>query len=123
MARKVRTKAPTKSVIAAVTERKAAAQPSHSTQSKLLPMMTLVVFIGVFSFISIGAIRQLSPTVDEPVHLLSGYSALKWRDYRANPEHPPLAKLWAALPLLAFEIKDPRPASIAWEMIPLTPPH
>ena len=55
--------------------------------------------------------------------MLSGYASLKWSDYRANPEHPPLAKLWAALPLLAMDIKDPRPAAIAWEIIPLTPPH
>jgi tetratricopeptide (TPR) repeat protein len=83
----------------------------------------MVLFIGAFGFISAGVNRQQSPTVDEPVHLLSGYASLKWSDYRANPEHPPLAKLWAALPLLAFDIKDPRPAAIAWDIIPLTAPH
>jgi Flp pilus assembly protein TadD len=83
----------------------------------------MVLFIAIFSLITFGVIRQQSPTVDEPVHLLSGYAALKWSDYRANPEHPPLAKLWAALPLLALDIKDPRPTAIAWEIIPLTPPH
>ncbi len=83
----------------------------------------MVLFIGLFSLVSIGAILHQSPTVDEPVHLLSGYASLKWSDYRANPEHPPLAKLWAALPLLAMDIKDPRPAAIAWEIIPHTPPH
>ena len=83
----------------------------------------MVLFIGLFSLVSVGAILHQSPTVDEPVHLLSGYASLKWSDYRANPEHPPLAKLWAALPLLAMDIKDPRPAAIAWEIIPHTPPH
>lgn len=39
---------------------------------------------------------------DEPVELAAGYSYLKTGDFRMNPEHPPLAKLLAALPLLAL---------------------
>ena len=104
-------------------EIKVVTKSPQSPPSKLLSIASMVLFIGLFSLISIGGIAAQSPTVDEPVHLLSGYAALKWSDYRANPEHPPLAKLWAALPLLAMDIKDPRPAAIAWEIIPLTPPH
>lgn len=48
------------------------------------------------------AIPRLSATVDEPVHLAAGYSYWVTRDFRINPEHPPLAKLLAALPLLLF---------------------
>lgn len=96
---------------------------SHSAQSKLLSDASIALFIVVFSLISIGSLRQKSPTVDEPIHLLSGYASLKWGDYRANPEHPPLAKLWAALPLLALEIKDPRPSTLEWEIILDTGPH
>jgi predicted membrane-bound dolichyl-phosphate-mannose-protein mannosyltransferase len=61
---------------------------------------------------------QQSPSVDEPVHLLSGYSYLKWGDFRANPEHPPLAKVLAALPLLAFDVRDPRASTPDWDRIP-----
>ena len=32
--------------------------------------------------------------------LPAGYSYLHWDDYRLNPEHPPLVKKLAALPLL-----------------------
>ena len=39
---------------------------------------------------------------DEPVELAAGYSYLKTGDFRMNPEHPPLAKILAALPLLAL---------------------
>lgn len=39
---------------------------------------------------------------DEPVELAAGYSYLKTGDFRMNPEHPPLAKMLAALPLLAL---------------------
>jgi hypothetical protein len=46
------------------------------------------------------AIPKLSATSDEIVHLPAGYSYWTTRDFRLNPEHPPLAKLIAALPLL-----------------------
>ncbi len=65
----------------------------------------------------------MSPTVDEPVHLFAGYSYLTWDDFRANPEHPPLAKVWAALPLLAFDIKDPRSSGPYWDLIPTGSPR
>jgi hypothetical protein len=62
------------------------------------------------------------PTIDEPVHLLGGYSYLKWRDFRVNPEHPPLVKMWAALPLLWMNVHDPRPANALWGEIAGTEP-
>src|SRR5207244_2419086 len=40
-----------------------------------------------------------SATNDEAVHLAAGYSYWQTRDFRMNPEHPPLAKLIAALPV------------------------
>jgi len=64
-----------------------------------------IVFLLVFFVaLSLTATLQKSPTADENFHLVSGYSYLKWGDYRINPEHPPFAKLWAALPLLALDI-------------------
>ena len=41
-----------------------------------------------------------SAIVDEVAHIPAGYTYLKDADYRLNPEHPPLAKAWAALPLV-----------------------
>ena len=123
MARKARTDAPTKPSFAALRTSKAAAKSANLARSRLLSIGSVVLFIAMFSLISFGVIRQQSPTVDEPVHLLSGYAALKWSDYRANPEHPPWLNSGAALPLLTMDIKDPRPTAIAWEIIPRTPPH
>ena len=40
-----------------------------------------------------------SATMDEPVHLLAGHRHLQCGDYAFNPEHPPLLKQLAALPL------------------------
>ncbi len=43
-----------------------------------------------------------SQTNDEAAHLVSGYSYWTTGDWRLNPEHPPLSKLAAALPLLGM---------------------
>ncbi len=75
------------------------------------------VLLGLFCVLAISSSLSQSPTIDEPVHLLGGYSYLKWGDYRVNPEHPPLAKMWAALPLLWMDLKDPRPGSTDWDLI------
>src|SRR5437588_2417074 len=61
---------------------------------------TAVVFL--FCLQALFALPRLSATTDEPVHLTAGYSYWQTRDFRLNPEHPPLAKLLAALPLLAL---------------------
>jgi hypothetical protein len=43
-----------------------------------------------------------SPIFDEGCHILAGYSYWTRGDYGINPEHPPLVKLRAALPLLTL---------------------
>ena len=53
------------------------------------------------------SIRQQSQTLNESVHIFSGYQYWRHRDFGANPEHPPLVKLVAALPLLALDLKEP----------------
>ena len=57
----------------------------------------------------IGAVRQWSITSDEINHLHAGYRYLTCGDFGWNPEHPPLLKLIAALPLLAMHVNDPNP--------------
>jgi hypothetical protein len=47
-----------------------------------------------------GAARQESVTVDEVAHIGAGVSYLQKLDLRMNEEHPPLAKVLAALPLV-----------------------
>lgn len=109
----------------------ARAQASKAAQSlisrvKLDPRITVAIGLGtfvlLFGFLTVSSFVQKSPSVDEPVHLLSGYSYLKWGDFRANPEHPPLAKVLAALPLLAFDVRDPRPLTPDWDRIPDSKP-
>jgi hypothetical protein len=67
--------------------------------------------IFVFCLQGLLAAPLLSSTSDEPIHLAAGFSYWQTRDFRLNPEHPPLAKLLASLPLLAirpnFDKSDP----------------
>jgi Dolichyl-phosphate-mannose-protein mannosyltransferase len=94
------------------------ARSTRAERRQFLTLFILSYFALAFSLICIASFVQKSPTIDEPIHLFAGYSYLKHGDFRANPEHPPLAKIWAALPLLAFDVKDPVPESLHWRMIP-----
>src|SRR5262252_4007508 len=58
--------------------------------------------IGIFCIQAMLTVSRLSATSDEPIHIAAGYSYWKTADFRMNPEHPPLAKLLAAVPLLAL---------------------
>jgi hypothetical protein len=62
-------------------------------------VIALLIFLAVIQVLSI---RDESATWDEPLELAAGYSYLKTGDFRLNPEHPPLAKVIAALPLIAL---------------------
>lgn len=49
--------------------------------------------------------RQESASWDEGDHIYAGYMNWKHREYSLNPEHPPLVKLIATLPLLPLDLK------------------
>lgn len=66
-----------------------------------------IVLLGVCFLLSFLSIRNMSLTMDEKAHIPSGYSYLKFHDYRLNPEHPPLAKDLSAIPLLFLDLKFP----------------
>lgn len=51
--------------------------------------------------------RRESQTWDEACHIFAGYNYWKNADFGANPEHPPLVKLLAALPLFRLALKVP----------------
>ncbi len=70
-----------------------------------MPVIVVGLFLLFFFLVSLTAALKKSPTFDESVHLYAGYSYLKWGDYRVNPEHPPLAKLLAAVPLMTLNLE------------------
>lgn len=59
-----------------------------------------IAMLCLFATLLVSSILQESQTWDEAAHLAAGYSYWTTRDFRLNPEHPPLSKLLAALPLL-----------------------
>jgi hypothetical protein len=60
----------------------------------------VLLFGALFAAAVVSFSRNASPTYDEVAFLPAGYSYLRWHDYRLGPDHPPLAKQLAALPLL-----------------------
>ncbi|OHA63428.1 MAG: hypothetical protein A2667_03155 [Candidatus Wildermuthbacteria bacterium RIFCSPHIGHO2_01_FULL_47_27] len=65
--------------------------------------ITFLAATGLLAWMGIAAISSMaedSSTMDELAHLPAGYSYLTQQDMRINPEHPPLIKDLAALPLL-----------------------
>jgi hypothetical protein len=79
--------------------------------ARWLKFTALAVILASFCLQAVLTIPRLSATTDEAVHLTAGYSYWKTLDFRMNPEHPPLAKLIAAMPLLVlgpkFEASGP----------------
>lgn len=55
-----------------------------------------------FFLLGLSGLRDKNATFDEVPHLPAGYTYLALGDFRMNPEHPPLAKIVAAAPLLAL---------------------
>lgn len=60
--------------------------------------------MAAFVALASGEILTNAPTSDETPHLVAGYSYLVTGDYRLNPEHPPLLKAFAAVPLLFMRV-------------------
>jgi len=75
---------------------------------RLLAGCAAATLFAVFAAEVTSASRNLSATWDEPYHLLAGYAYWQSGDYGVNPEHPPLAKLLGAFPLLFMRLKGPR---------------
>ena len=75
----------------------------------------VLIFILIFSFLLmfLSSIKE-SATMDELAHIPSGYSYVKFLDYRLNPEHPPLLKALSGIPLLFLNLNFPI-QSDAWQ--------
>lgn len=67
-------------------------------------VIILLLILGVQLFLSV---RQESQTWDEGDHIFAGYMSWKNADFGLNPEHPPLVKMLAALPLLSIPLEIP----------------
>jgi hypothetical protein len=68
----------------------------------------LLVGLGILR--SAIATRLDGFTIDEAYHIAAGVSYVKYGDFRINPEHPPLVKLWVGSVIAAtgFELESLR---------------
>jgi len=79
-----------------------------------LPALFLIIILLASFFLMLKASFGDSAIMDELAHIPAGYSYVKYLDYRLNPEHPPLLKILAGLPLLFQKIDFPLKSS-AWQ--------
>jgi hypothetical protein len=66
----------------------------HGISSRLFVLVLLVLVCGAIVRSAIST-RLDGFTIDEPYHIATGVSYVRYSDFRINPEHPPLVKLWA----------------------------
>ena len=64
-------------------------------------LIALYLLLGVLSII------EKSPTSDEPLHLVDGIAYYKFKNFKFDIEHPPLARLWAGLVSFAVKVNLP----------------
>jgi hypothetical protein len=64
--------------------------------------MLIVMFV-----LGVTSMAHDSAIVDELAHIPAGYSYVHYGDYRLNPEHPPLMKVLAGIPLQFMNLKFP----------------
>jgi Dolichyl-phosphate-mannose-protein mannosyltransferase len=76
----------------------ASARKSLSTSGVVFLLIVLAVELSL-------SIRRETQTWDEACHIFAGYSYWTRGDFAMNPEHPPLVKLLATLPLLSMPLK------------------
>ena len=62
--------------------------------SSRLFLLALLLLVGGAIVRSAIATRLDGFTIDEAYHIAAGVSYVRYADFRINPEHPPLVKLW-----------------------------
>lgn len=70
--------------------------------------LLLLALVGLAVLRSHWGTRLDGFTVDEPWHIVAGTQYVRSGDFRLNPEHPPLTKLWVGLFMPAgFQVPPP----------------
>ena len=84
--------------------------------ARRLPLVALLAGgLVVYAALAVSSMLTTSAVYDETAHLPAGYTYLTLRDFRMNPEHPPLVKELAGLPLLLMDVRM-RTALPAWTL-------
>jgi len=78
------------------------------------PTLAAVLLLVLFGWMAASVSREHSTTADEIFYITSGYSYWKQGDFRLSPDAGNLPQRWAALPLLARDVKFPTLDQPAW---------
>ena len=70
--------------------------------------LAATLLLAAMGLLLLGSAWEDALTFDEPPHITAGYVSLRFQEAWLNPEHPPLLKLLAALPLLPLPLHFPR---------------
>ena len=89
-------------------------QTAHRKEVRIQPgLFSLLLLLLVSGAIvrSAVATRLDGFTMDEPYHITAGVSYVRYADFRINPEHPPLVKLWVGsfISATGFRLSSIRP--------------
>ena len=71
--------------------------------------LTAAALLVIQATLALTMVHRESLTYDEGDHMFAGYMMWKAGDYGLNPEHPPLAKLLATVPILSDHLWVPPP--------------
>jgi hypothetical protein len=88
--------------------------PSLRPSPSLAQCLAAAALLLLMGLLAGGSAHRESITVDEVAHLGAGVSYLQHLDMRMNPEHPPLAKVLAAAPLVVRGVHADY-SSIPWD--------
>lgn len=69
--------------------------------------LSVFILLAIFVLLSLAGARNDAATFDERAHIPAAYSYVRHGDMRLNPEHPPLLKDLAGLPLLLLDLTFP----------------
>jgi hypothetical protein len=69
--------------------------------------VAVLILLFILSAQILHAIHGQSLTWDEDNHIFAGYESWKTHDFGLNPEHPPMVKFLATLPLLPLHLTVP----------------
>lgn len=80
---------------------------------QLSTILVVSLLLTIMASLMLYVASQDTTIVDESPHIVAGYSYLTQREYRLNPEHPPLIKMITGIPLLFKDLNFPL-NSTAW---------
>ena len=81
--------------------------PRQPSARRVKLVLGVIALLGVMAAELAISARHMSQTFDEACHIFAGYRYWKDFDFGINPEHPPLVKLVAGIPLLPMHLHEP----------------